>query len=285
METVDQYVLADEEIMTCPIDHKGNYLLVRRMQADNALGTPIILMQDICDPCETLAPAILKFQALRYNVYCYNARINSVPKGETVVFAHLVSDLLQVIALVKSKESGAKPVVIAQGVNGLVALFLANTHAQFMAGVALITPILSLKDHVPPLRRFLMTVFAQFFPASKLPRQINLRVCNVSNINHQGVSSALALDLLNISSASRKLLNRLRVPCLLIYPSADPIGKFDFLKRIVTKHKNPEKIQLVDIKKEIHLLLNADDETLQMTVDSIAPWLADVGPSIHRSEA
>lgn len=273
-------------VYTCPVDHDGTSVFVKGWLIPGASSNPIVLVHDIGETVESLEPFAMSLATAGYSVYGFDMRGHGQSDqklGRALNFKQLTSDLLQVVAWVKHKESGKKPIVIAQGIGALVSLFFARGYGKISDAMVFASPIFSLSENITPFRRFILKSLADFFPSMNLPHSLcptfthmtdkrnpEKRRSSKSSIK---ISAQFAYELLNAISQSRKLFQRHRLKSLILCPKEDQVCKYEFLKRQILKHQFNKDLCLKFIESSQHRILSSDHDSIEQSSYEIKQWL------------
>lgn len=274
-------------VYVCPVDTAGTSLFVKGWMAPHPSKDPIpvIFVHDLGETLENYTPVAEKLALDGFNVYSFDMRIKKKRLRDlgAVGFEDLASDLLQVVAWIKHKEEGTKPIVIGQGVGALVALYFAQGHGNFASSLVLASPPFSLQKTIRPLQRFLIRTLAQILPSLHTPHWIapplTESIDTESPKKRIKIPLSITQELLIAISKSHKLFFRVSIPTLLLCPSEDSICKYDILKRLISKHKNEERMSMVTIDSEGHSLLTKSEQVLGKVFDVLVPWMKTHGVS------
>lgn len=271
-------------VYTCPVDHVGTSVFVKGWLIPGPAKEALILVHDLGETAENLAACAKKIALRGYSVYCFDLRGHGQSGrrlGHVANFNQLALDLLQVVAWVKHKGGGKKPLVIGQGMGALVALFFAKSYGKFCKAMVLSSPLLALSENITPFKRLLLKTLADLFPTMMTPQWL----CPVFTVADKEKSKAkalpkvtthLAFELLTAISRARKIFYRHNVPTLLIGAKDDPICKAEMLKRLVHKQRFHESLELVFVDASTHHLLSSEGEALDNTIECLDQWISSL---------
>lgn len=269
-------------VYTCPVDHVGTSLFVKGWVLPQSSKAPIILVHDLGESANNMEDIATQFSDKGYNVYSFDIRGHGQSGrrlGHISGFHQLTIDLLQVVAWVKHKEGGKKPIIAGQGFGALICMSFATSQAKFCQGLALISPMISLGNTIRPYQRFIISTLAEFFPTLMLPHSITPRFTYVFKKDKKKIkaqhkiSALLTHEILIALSQSRKNFNRLNTNSLIICPSDDIIYRYEHIKKMVQKHKNNEKIKLEFINTNCHQMMSDDLEVIKTVVEHMTEWM------------
>ncbi|MBI2603334.1 MAG: alpha/beta hydrolase [Deltaproteobacteria bacterium] len=272
-------------VYVCPVDTAGTSLFVKGWMAPSPSKEPIplIFVHDLGETIEHYTPSAERLAMEGFNVYCFEMRIQKkrLRDAGAISFEELASDLLQVVAWIKHKEDGNKPIVIGQGIGSLVALYFAQGHGNFASSLVLSSPLFSLQKTIRPLQRFLIRTLSQAMPTVHTPHWMAPYLTDTldPDVSKKRVKVPLSItqELLIAISKSHKLFFRVSIPTLLLCPTEDSVCKYDILKRLISKHKNEERITMVTIDSHGHNLMTKSDQVLGKVLDVLIPWLKTHG--------
>ena len=265
-------------VYTCPVDHTGTSVFVKGWLIPENNKRPVVLVHGLGESVELMAPFAKKLAARGYSVYGFDLRGHGQSGrklGHIPSFHQLSLDLLQVVAWVKHKEAGRKPIIIGQGMGSLVALFFGKGYAKFCHSMVFVSPTFSLVDHIKSYRRFSLKTLAELLPTMMLPSRFCPQFTQIDMLSSKApkISALLAYELLNAISQSRKQFQRHRLKSLVLCPKEDGVARYEFLKRAVQKHKFSERIDLHFMETNYHHILTAKDAVITDAVSVIAEWL------------
>jgi alpha-beta hydrolase superfamily lysophospholipase len=196
-----------------------------------------------------------------------------------------------VVAWIKHKSHGEKPLIVGQGLGALLSLFFAKNYQKYCQGLVLVSPIINLGDKVKPLKRFFIRFIAEILPNLKLPAQF----CPAFNYyfsdngrlikKQQRMSFRLTNQLLMIMAQFKKLFHRLKLPALLICPDEDQLYKYEAVKRALAKHPHKQMMTLVFVETREHDLLSCSEEFIPHLVATIDGWLKTLPPTVPETLA
>lgn len=282
MSTSDPSTIEDDPsvrnlVYTCPVDHTGTSVFVKGWLIPEENKQPVVLVHGLGESVELMATFAKKLAARGYSVYGFDLRGHGQSGrklGHIPSFHQLSLDLLQVVAWVKHKESGRKPIIIGQGMGSLVALFFAKGYGKFCHSMIFVSPIFSRLEAVKPFNRLYLKSLAELFPTMMLPSRLCPQFTQVDMLSSAPkISALLAYELLNAISQARKQFQRHRLRSLILCPKDDGVAKYEFLKRAIPKHKFSERLDLHFMETNYHHILTAKDAVISDAVSVIAEWL------------
>lgn len=244
-------------VYVCPVDHRGTSVFVKGWLGNTGEKpkTPIVFAQDLGSSAQDLTNTAQQFGRRGFNAYTYEMRLKRSDHSQSrLAFEELASDLLQVVAWIKHRESGKRPIVVGQGLGALVAVYFAQGHSKFAAGLVFSAPLFFLAKKLSPFRRFLLRTLTRTAPSINTPSI----VASLQDIDAQSVgkiSISLTQEILIAISRAPKLFMRISLPTLLICPSRDKLCRYEPIKRLMSKHKNESLISLLTIDVDEHNLL------------------------------
>lgn len=268
-------------VYVCPVDHSGTSLFVKGWIAPSnqepEKNIPVILVHDLEESPDDYLPCAEKLAEAGFNVYSYELRPQSKrARGSAQLDMNSYSnDLLQVVAWIKYKESGRKPIIIGHGLGALICLYFSQTFSKYVSAAVFVSPLFSIHEVVKPFKRFLVRTLAQITPYLGTPHSLSFIFSEAKKDakKRRKLPIYFTQELLVSLSRSHKLFSRLSLPTLLLCPNVDPVCRYEFLKRLISKHKNEEKISLVMLDTEGHQILTQGEEFLDSVLGILIPWL------------
>src|SRR5690606_5848236 len=109
-------------VYICPVDHVGTSVFVKGWVVPGSRQHPIVLVHDLGETVYMMGGLATKLAEAGYSVYSFDQRGHGQSGrrlGHIPGFNQLALDLLQVVAWVKHKEGGRKPVIVGQGLGAL----------------------------------------------------------------------------------------------------------------------------------------------------------------------
>lgn len=264
---------------TCPIDHKGSSLFVKGWINPSNEKSPIIICHDLGESSKDLSFICEEMAALGYNTYSFDMRGHGATDQHTPShnsMNQLALDLLQVVAWVKHKEKGLKPILIGQGLGANISISLSKGYSKFFEGLVLVSPLLSLSKPIQPYKRFFIRYLSELFPSVKLPKFIQPKFTFALGKVQKSIpkiSFGFCHEIMISISQSRKNFQRFNQPVLFIHAEFDPISKYDFIRKIVTKKKAKKFRFLVLQNCRVHRILSASEEISRMVAIEIDQWI------------
>jgi alpha-beta hydrolase superfamily lysophospholipase len=281
MDTEKQAHKIRNIVYVCPVDHSGTSLFVKGWIAPTPKQdtAPIILIHDIEESSDDYIACAEKLAQLGFNVYAFELRIQTKrTKGASLLgLENFSNDLLQVVAWIKYKESGQKPILVGQGLGSLVCLYFAQHFNKYISAMVFVSPLFSIQETVTPIKRFFIRTLAQIAPYLATPAWLSFMFTDFHKKESKKRKGKLPIyfmhELLMSISRSHKFFSRLSIPTLIVCPGVDPVCRYEFLKRLISKHKNEEKISLVTLDVEGHQILTKGEEILNSVLGILVPWL------------
>ena len=257
--------------LQCPVDHQGNYLVIRRWKReehDTPQSTPILIVPDLWQVSADFTPLAELLADEGFSVYCYDSRGYGESPGVNLTIADVISDVLQICALARKEEEGHSPILLSQGIGSLIALHLVQSHSQFVKNLVITAPILVARPEINPYRLFFLRLMARFYPRGLVPDVLLPRFINQGNADKK-ITSLLTIELIAALSQSPKLLRRMSQPLLVLVPSKHG-GREDLYKKMLSRVKVLGHVNINFINDENYFLLNSQSqETLEQVSSSI----------------
>jgi alpha-beta hydrolase superfamily lysophospholipase len=275
-------------VYTCPIDHGGNTVVIQGWSTSAQGDTSVIIIHDVGESASGLdlfaeGLALEGYRVYGFDLRGFSERDRSSLRGTR--FSDLALDLLQVVAWIKHKSQGKKPLIIGQGLGALLSVYFAKNYQKYCLGFVLVSPIIDLGDKIKPLKRLLIRFLAEIVPNVEIPVQL----CPTFNYffsengkiikKQRKISLRLTNELLKVMAQFKKLFHRLKLPALVICPDEDQLYKYDAIKRIIAKHPAKQLMRLSFVETREHNLLSCGPEFVPVMVQKIGQWL-DTLPSL-----
>ncbi len=268
---------------SCPVDHEGTQVRVKGWQVKSSDKPAVVIIHDIGENLNLMRPLAKSFVERGYSTYAFDMRGHERGKkrnNQIHSFNQLIIDFLQVIAWVKYKENGRRPIVIGRGLGGLVALGFAKGHSKYVEAMIFLAPMFELTNRITNFQRFMIRSFSELTPEMKLPNWVCPTFSAIAPRDRQDkgkrqikLTGKFTIELLNTLAQAKKLLTRLNIPSLFVCPGRDPAKRYENLRKIVAKHENSDKLSYVQLDREfIPARIDSEDDVL---VDTVFPWLND----------
>jgi alpha-beta hydrolase superfamily lysophospholipase len=281
-------------VYSCRIDHSGSTLKIIGWKVLGSKNPPLVLVHDVGEAISRYDALAKTLARAGYSVYGFSMRghDSTLKLGSIPSFSILINDLLQVLAWVKHKEEGRKPIIIARGMGALLALSLSRAHTKFFQALILVSPMFNLNYNLTPFRRFLIRTIAEVAPSLRLPRWLSPTFTNASQETyvfqekkrHPKLNSHFTFELLNSVAQAKKLLKRLKLPSLIVCPLDDPALRYEFLKPLLQKHKYSGRFTLKFVEGEDNLPLVDGGDTLKYLSLTITKWLQEYAERLALKE-
>ncbi len=270
-------------VYVCPVDHSGTSVFVKGWIAPNEKeARPLILVHDLEDSPDDYILCAEKLANEGFNVYTFELRIQTkrLRGSSRLDFQSHASDLLQVVSWIKYKEGGRKPIIVGQGLGALVCLYFSQNFSKYISAIVFVSPLFSIHENVSPFKRLLIRTLANVTPFLATPAWLSFAFSEPlkkDSKKRRRLPIYFTQELLNSLSRSHKLFSRLSLPTLILCPDVDSICRYDLLKRLISKHKNEEKISLVTLETSNHQILSQKEEFLSSVLSILIPWLKVYG--------
>ncbi len=279
----------------CPVDHHGTTVrIIGLRQPENKLP-PVILVHDLGEHISMYAPLGEAFGLAGCNVYGFDFPGHGESGGSLgsiTGVTQLVHNLLQVVALVRHEEKGKLPVIMAQGISALIALFFFKKFAHLSSGLVLVAPCFKPVHEISRLKSILIKSLAEIAPHVKVPKGLAPQLfCSVKTVEPlEGdrkskiitrlsepiiprVSISFVSGLLDAVSEAPKILLELKIPCLILGPSEDKISVYEDLQ-VNLKNRDLQNIRFENVEGRSHnFLIDTPHEDLKIILDKIVSWI------------
>ena len=259
-----------KQILDCPIDHEGQTIQVHCFKTKDSPHPPYILAHDLGEGLSDLSTAIEVLKRKQANIYVFEIRGYSKEVRVKISLETIINDFIQVLALTKHNEANRKPIFVAQGTSCICTIMVAKLLAQHLEGIALFSPTFALRKKLATVEVYTIRLLVKFFPWLVLPRSIQSKFIGSKK---RTITATLASDILDAIPQVAKNLNRVFLPCLIVYPSYDPVCKYEFLKRIKSKQHTSDKITLHTIFTKNHSLIsNSNEDIVENSIKQLIHW-------------
>lgn len=274
-------------VYVCPVDHSGTSVFVKGWisPTSKSLSVPLIFIHDLEESPDEYVSCAEKLADQGFNVYIFELRAaNKRSKGSSTLDLESYSnDLLQVVAWIKYKEGGHKPVVIGQGFGALISLYFVQEHSKYISSLVFASPLFSPHESITPFKRFFIKTMAQFLPSLPTPLFLSFMYTDIIKKDSRKRRGRLPISfiqgLLNSISQSHKLFLRINIPTLILCPSIDAVSRYHILKRLLSKHQHEEKLSLVHLDVGSHKVFTQGEDILEGVLGILLPWLKVHGRS------
>lgn len=279
----------------CPVDHEGNKIFVRAWLVKRAHKQPVLLCHDLGEHTRLYEKAALAFNDLGFDVFAFDMcghGKSGAKRGHIPSFKVLISDMLQVVSSLKFRYGNRAPVIVSQGLGSLVTLALSRTYPNFVAGAVFVSPMFRLEDQLSNTRRIVVKLLADVFPEMTLPGWLSPRFTQNRLVSidekekwlQPKITANFAIEVGNAVNQSRRLITRLSVPALFVLPSKSKILKFEFIKKVLSKHSAEKPHQVLTIDTNKHGLLSDAKEEIHTVSKFIGPWMMETFQKEHQPE-
>lgn len=261
-------------VYMCPVDHQQNFVFVKGYLAPSSSkkNPPIVLSHDHDDSFEKVTSIAQRLANSGFNTYFYEMRLgnkkNVYNNFKKSSFEVLASDLLQVVAWIKHRESGRKPIVIGHKMGALVTLYFIQGHSKFASGLVLLSPTFFLNKKQTTLQRFFLRLLNRIMPLTKTPNWlIPLRYKK----NHKQLSVQFIQEIFIAISKAPKFFLRLNNKTLIIVPNKSKFFRHEQTKRLLVKHRNENQLSLVSL--ELSREKENSRELIEKAYNEIITWI------------
>jgi pimeloyl-ACP methyl ester carboxylesterase len=272
-------------VFSIPVDHRGTTVYLKGWSRGESVYPPIILIHDLGESISVYSRFAKLLNDAGFNVFGFDLRGHGRSGqilGHVSSFESLISDLLQVVAWIRFQSFRKTPILIGQGLGGLISVYFNRIYPQYVNSTILIAPILQRDIDLTQWRRWIIRGLAQAFPLFRLPppfvpsfspRQL-AGEAERRRLFH-GISANFAKELLDSLNDVEELFQGIQGSCLLILPGPGTGMDFSAIQRMVDSLTGKVKDQItVSYLEGISLQpLTADDTQLNITSDLVVNWL------------
>lgn len=272
-------------VFSVRVDHSGTVVNGRGWINAASDKLPVVIMHDLGQDLGMYRYAAHALVENGFNSYAFDLRghgrsgrrLGHIPKFET-----LVKDLLQVVAWVRKKQNGQSPIIMGQGVGGLIATHFQSQFPKYSSAVVLLSPCFKLKSPLSKSKRLMVKTMAEVTPKMRLPAAItpifssnvfDEKTSIIQNLTHQaypGITANFAYELLVAMENIDRPIRNLSKPTLVVLPEDDNVCDYDEMYEII---KSNELVQCINLSVRGHQILTRSKEDLKEVFEHVLPWL------------
>lgn len=262
-------------VYKCPTGYEGQFVFIKGWLNDAHNFPPVILAYDVFSRTKDFSTLGALLAQKGFDVFIYDISYKQQPKRQQNI-SYWADELLQVVSWVRHTRGGAKPVLIGEGTGNLICLQLARSHARFLHSLLMVYPHFSVAHKLSPIKMLLIRILADMVPKWNIPHSLFKKI--LGNTRKLKRTSKLKLplymlyDLLIALSQSKKLFMRLNIPCVVVCSEKSAPCKYDVVKRLVSKHQNPESISVVATAQSPLVEFDPQDKPEHL-VDKLNKWI------------
>jgi pimeloyl-ACP methyl ester carboxylesterase len=266
---------------SCPVDHQGTVLSVRAWQMEKNTGLPVLILHDFGESLNLLRPVAQIFVEHCFNTYGFNMRGHNRqgrPTSKIPHFKQLVLDLLQIIAWVRHKEKGVKPLLVCKGMSTLVALNFSREYGQYIQGVVYLSPLFELPKQINAIQKFIIATCAELLPDFILPQWLTPAFLAANSIEQKNqpktqfsATARFTLEFLQVLMKSKQFLVDLDVPSLFVCSDKYRAEWYETMKKTLGRPRD----------RGIHDFITLDKDSPQFGIcnqvfeELVMPWLKE----------
>ncbi|SMF47966.1 alpha/beta hydrolase [Pseudobacteriovorax antillogorgiicola] len=279
-------------VFTVPVDHSGTSVYLKGWLQPESPFPPLVLVHDLGENVRMYKNFAKELGDKGFHVYGFDLRGHGRSGrllGYVPHFESLVDDLLQVVAWIRYKSNRQLPIIVGQGVGGLITIFFHKKYPEYVRQCVLVAPVISEGDTMSPFYRTFIRTMAEIAPRMRLPRAIVPQFLSLGGTEpskkqqkFQGITLNFAKEVMNAIGEVPQAITAFNSPGMIIAPQQ--VGRYDLkaLKEMLSGLESEYDISLVEVSNIGTQPLTTQEELL-VVLDSIYPWLEEqLGTSIER---
>lgn len=288
----DHSVLAEDEdkdtlnlVYTIPVDHNGTSIYLKGWMHSESKFPPVVIVHDLGESVRSYRSTAEAMGHRGFSVFVFDLRghgrsgrhLGHVPNFET-----LVEDLLQVVAWVRFKNDGQLPIILAQGVGALIAIYFKKKYAKYTRETILVAPVVSEGTSLSPIYRTFIKSMAEVTPRMRLPRSIVPQFLSMGGTEptsnqqkFQGITLHFAKEVLYAIGGVSNAIKSLTGPVMLIVPKGVEAYDQQVLETMLENLSFKDDLKLVELEN-IGTQALARTEEHEIVLDSVYNWLESV---------
>ena len=205
------------------------------------------------------------------------------------VYKRQVEDLLQVVAWIRFKSNGQLPMIIGQGVGGLITMYFKKKYPKYVRETILVAPVVSEGKTMAPMYRTFIRSMAEVTPRMRLPRAIVPQFLSLGGTEpslrqqkFQGITLHFAKEVINAIGGVHEVIKSFTGPAMIIAPQQVDGYDLKALKQLLDELSFKDDLSLVEVGNIGTQPLTKEKE-FTVVLDSIYSWLEEeLGTPIER---
>ena len=204
-------------------------------------------------------------------------------RGHVLNFVQYLSDLRLTVELVKKDMPGGMPCfLLGHSMGGLIALYFAQRHPEYIDGVVASSPGLGLAIEIPPLKKVLGSFMSYVWPGLTMGNELDAtKISRDSNVVsayeddplvHDRVSARFFTEFLAAMQSVNQQASTLKVPVLMQVAGQDYVVSADSSKQFFEKLTLQDKALLV-YDGMYHEIYNSPEDQKKKVLDDLEAWL------------
>ncbi len=277
-------------VFSCPVDHSGMQVFIKGWLAPDSTRPPLIVVHDLGENISGYRDFARRMVHFGFSVYAFDLRGHGRSGrmlGHISDFDDLTSDLLQVAAWIRHQEKGRLPIIVGQGLGGLIALHFAQQHAKYCKGLVIASPCWKPKKPIRWYQKLAVRWASEFLPTWRFssrvlprlaPKTQIARFSIIGPIRQSGgfkITSSFARELIHAMEEAESSLKMHVVPTLLMLPNADPYYDYSAIEsqmQAATSAGNAE-LKTVNYEFDGHRILSDPGEHFILASNDIHQWV------------
>lgn len=282
----------------CVVDHLGTTVHLIGIKNLSSSKHPILLIHDLGENIGMygrVAEALCSKGKSVYGVDLRGHGDSGGQLGHIVNFKQLIKDLLQVVAWIRHEE-GKAPVLVAQGIGALIAVFFLKRHSHLCRAAVFCSPCFELVHRVSPIKKFLVKTIAGLSPTVKLPNilapRLSIPVRSDDTQKHEfrstiierlgapiipRITANFVNELLQAIEKAPDTFSALKIPCFVAFSSQDSVCSYGAIKALIEDQTDKGLFKLSPVKVSGHnFLLECPPGTLAEMSSGIVSWIDEI---------
>jgi alpha-beta hydrolase superfamily lysophospholipase len=289
-------------VFSCPVDHSGMQVYIKGWLCPDSSKPPLIVVHDLGESISVYRDFARRMVHFGFNVYAFDLRGHGRSGrmlGHISNFDDLISDLLQVTAWIRHKESGRLPVIVGQGLGGLITRHFVNKFGKYCRGIVLASPCWKPKRRVPWFQQLFIRTVAELLPTLRLSTRIFSRftpnasiarfsiIGPIRHLENFKITSSFARELILAMESAEKSIETGQIPTLLLLPETDPLYDYtaivDQMGKALTNSQGEQFLTAVQYDFSGHRLLSDPGEHFIRASSDIREWVERLFGEVKQS--
>ena len=277
-------------VTSLPVDHSGTTVYIKGWRlAEPKSPHPIIIVHDLGEHTGYYRYAAATLVERGYSVYTFDLRGHGRSGrrlGHAPSFNVLVKDLLQVVAWVRHREGGAKPVILGHGIGALIAMDFTKNFGHYCCAVVLSAPCIELTQKVTAPTRSFIRVLSTVAPMARIPSSMSPGFTRrlKGELKESEEHTTIYFPLMTARFTQELLLAIKRAEVsfveysgsvLFLCPEDDNICSFTSLKKRAAIHSE-NNVEILDLPGVGHQVFTEGQAARKKTMALLLPWLERV---------
>jgi acylglycerol lipase len=283
-------------VFSCPVDHSGMQVFIKGWLAPDSTRPPLIVVHDLGENISGYRDFARRMVHFGFSVYAFDLRGHGRSGrmlGHITDFDDLTSDLLQVAAWIRHQEKGRLPIIVGQGLGGLIALHFAQNFAKYCKGLVIASPCWKPKKPIRWYQKLAVRWASEFLPTWRFssrvlprlaPKTQIARFSIIGPIRQSGgfkITSSFARELISAMEEAETSLKTHVVPTLLMLPNSDPFYDYSAIgsQMQAACEAGSSELKTVNYEFDGHRILSDPGEHFLLASNDINQWVAQLSQS------